>query len=52
MNNSVSNAARMFTTRSRPTFTMRSRPMFTTAGRPDFTSQDDQRWGCGEGGGQ
>jgi hypothetical protein len=34
----VSNAARMFTTRSRPVFTTRSRQMFTTDVRPVFTT--------------
>ena len=34
----LSNAARVFTTRSRPMFTTRCRPMFTTCSRQMFTT--------------
>ena len=43
----LSNAARMFTTSSRPVFTTSGRPMFTSGSRPDFTSDNDQRWVTG-----
>jgi hypothetical protein len=47
----LSNAARMFTTCSRPVFTTHGRPVFTTGSRPMVTTS---RLGtsCPPGGGQ